>query len=137
MSTATITRRRSGKRPKAEFPIDPYNFTPLRDGVLVRDLPEAPRKDGLVIIRENPELKNVVSSTTDGTADDYRREGRTGIVIACGPGRMSKRNRLIPLTVKPGDQVTYTAWNDLDASLPAGFRLIMEGDIWFVHEKAN
>lgn len=134
MSTVTISRPRS-KRPQASFPIDPYKFTPLHDGVLVRDLPQAPRGDGLIVIRENPELVNAISGTTDGSGDDYRRVGIVGEVIAIGPGRLSKRNRRIPMTVKPGYQVTCTAWNDLELGLPKGFRLVCEGDIWFIHEK--
>lgn len=137
MSTATVTRhtkKSKSKRLVASFPIDPYTFTPLRDGVLVRDLPQQPRGDGLIIIRENPEMHDAVTGTTDGTHGDYRRIGVVGEIIACGPGRTSKKNRLIPLSVQPGDRITYTAWNDADDALPAGFRLIQEGDIWFTHE---
>ena len=135
MSTTAITRRRSAKRPQADFPIDPFKFTPLHDGVLVRDLPEAPRGDGLIVIRENPELVNAISGTTDGSGDDYRRVGIVGEVIAIGPGRLSKRNRRIPMTVKPGDRITCTSWNDLELGLPKGFRLVREGDVWFIHEE--
>jgi co-chaperonin GroES (HSP10) len=111
--------------------IDPSKLQPMRDLVLVRDLPPKPHHLGLVIIRENPELGDVISGTTDGSHGDYRHVACDGEVIAVGPGKYNeKTQRRIPVTVQPGDIVRYTAWNDLPDLLPPGFRLIQQGDIW-------
>jgi hypothetical protein len=109
--------------------IDPYKFKPLRDGVLLRDLPE-PRKDGLIIIRENPDVINAISGTTDGSGGDYRRVGIVGEVIAVGPGKLDKKLRRVPMTLKPGDRVRVSSWNDGVNWLPEGFRLVQQADVW-------
>lgn len=117
--------------------IDPYRFKPLRDGVLVRDLDPPPAAGRIILALENPECVDAISGTTDGSHGNYSRRPVDGVVIACGPGRRSEKGVLRPMSVKPGDRVRYTAWNDGEAWLPKGFRLVMEGDIWWKHEETK
>lgn len=110
--------------------IDPYKFQPLRDGVIVRDFGQKTHPLGLVLIRENPEMVDVVSNQTDGSHGDYRRIPIDGEVIAVGPGKYDAKGRRKPTVVKPGDKVRYSTWNDAPDVLPEGFRMIQEADIW-------
>jgi co-chaperonin GroES (HSP10) len=110
--------------------VDPYKFQPLDNRVLVRDSPVRSHPQGLVVVRENPDQVDVVSNQTDGDHGDYRRIAIDGEVIACGPGKLDKKLRRIPLSVKPGERVRYTSWQDGEGLFPPGFRLIREADIW-------
>lgn len=121
--------------------IDPLIFQPLRDLVLVRDLQSLQNRlspGGIVMVLENPELVDVVSGTTDGSHGNYARESLEVEVVAIGPGKWIHEKRkswFKPTTLKPGDRVRCTAWNDApDDALPAGYRLILEGDVWWKHE---
>lgn len=107
---------------------DPYKIEPTQDRVIVRDFPQP--SSLVVLIRKNPNCVDVVSGQTKGDHGDYRRVGIYGEVIAVGPGKRDKKDRLKRTTVKPGDKVQYTAWNDGEDFLPSGFRMITEGDIW-------
>jgi co-chaperonin GroES (HSP10) len=121
--------------------MDPKQFKPLRDGVLVRLLPERPHPLGLTIQRENPQMVDVVSNQTDGNHGDYRRTSVKGIVIAVGPGKWCKRKgcgeHFVPTVLKPGQHITFTAgWDDSDGAFP-GHALIQEADVWFVNRNAS
>ena len=99
---------------------------PLHDRVLVRLL-EKERADGLVIIRERPDCVDLVG---DGPQhSDHRRVGFTGVVVAVGPGKLDEKFKFRATRVKPGEVVTFSAWDDLDGRIP-GHCMIREGDIW-------
>ena len=62
---------------------------------------------------------------TGQTTDNFL----TGIVLAIGPGKRSRKGPRIPMTVKAGDKVMFSGrWNDLP-QLPPNQALITEGDI--------
>lgn len=104
------------------------NIRPLHDRVLVRRLPEAPRLDGLILIKNDASMMDVVHDGTDKHSD-YRRVPLLGEVVAVGPGKYDEKNRFHRTTVKPGDVVIFTDWNDWDQA-PAGLYMIREGDVW-------
>lgn len=68
-----------------------------------------------------------------------------GTVIAVGPGKFDKKGRLRPLTVKPGDFITYGdivrgydfypvyAEEHLDGTITE-YRILQEADICFIAE---
>jgi co-chaperonin GroES (HSP10) len=114
------------------MPPEQLPFEPTLDRVLVRRIAE-PRKDGLVLIRENPDCVDVVSNQTDGAHGDYRRVPVLGVVVAVGPGRFDKKFKFHPTTVKPGEVVIFTEWNDW-AEAPEDLYLIREADIWGRYE---
>jgi co-chaperonin GroES (HSP10) len=116
----------------------PEQFKPLRDGVLVCLLPSRPHPLGLIIQREHPAFHDVVSKQTDGTHGDYRHVSAEGIVVSVGPGKLNKTGKsFIPTTLKPGDNITFTAgWDDLEGAIP-GHVLIQEADVWWLNAKAS
>jgi len=121
--------------------MNPEQFQPLRDGVLVRLLSDRPHPLGLIVLRENPQFVDVVSNQTDGAHGDYRHVSAEGIVIAVGPGRwhdkQSGSSHFIPTTLKPGERITFTAgWDDLEGAI-AGHVLVREADVWWRNENAS
>lgn len=109
--------------------VAPEQIIPLHDRVLIERLPGAPRLDGLIVIRENPDCVDAVSATTDGDHADYRRVPILGRVVSVGRGKHDAKFRFHPTVVKPGDVVVFTDWNDW-AEAPPGFHMVREGDIW-------
>ncbi|HUD64704.1 MAG TPA: hypothetical protein VMQ17_09005 [Candidatus Sulfotelmatobacter sp.] len=114
------------------MPREQIPFQPALDRVLVRRM-EKSDDNGLVVIRENPHLVDVVSNQTDGNHGDYRRVPVLGIVVAVGPGKYNQKFKFKPTTVKPGEVVIFTEWNDW-ADAPEGLYLIREADIWGHYE---
>jgi co-chaperonin GroES (HSP10) len=106
------------------------DIRPLQDRVLVRAINQAfttadlrPRSNGsIILIRKD-------STLVDGVEGDYRRMPLCGEVLAVGPGKYDKKNRFHPTTVKPGEIVIFTDWNDWEQA-PPGVHMITEGDIW-------
>lgn len=112
------------------MPAEPIPFQPTLDRVLVRRLKQKTRKHDLVVVRENPDCVDVVSNQADGSHGDYRRVGIVGVIVAVGPGKFDEENwKFYPTTVKPGEVVMFTEWNDW-ADAPEDLYLIREADIW-------
>lgn len=109
--------------------IDPEQLQPILDRVLIRELP-LPGK--LIVIRED---ENSIDGRADGPGD-YRRRPRKGIVIKAGPGKWihpPKHSSFFrPTTIRPGQIVTFSSWQDWEDA-PAGYFMVLEGDVWFVH----
>ena len=108
--------------------IDPSQIIPLYDRVLVEVLSEKPRLDGLILVKNDSTVSDAVN---DGTVDhaDYRRVPLLGRIVAVGPGKHDIKWHFHPTTVKPGEVVIFTSWDDADGLLP-GHHMIREGDIW-------
>lgn len=66
-----------------------------------------------------------------------------GTVIAVGPGKTDKRGRLWPLTVKPGDFITYGDLNRGYDFYPkyeedgVTYRILQEADVCFIADQDN
>ena len=102
---------------------------PTEDRVLVRRLMEQIDAKSILCIREHPECVDVVSHQTDGNHGDYRRTGLLGVIVAVGPGKYSPRGKFKPTTVKAGEVIIFSNWNDW-ADAPEDLFLIREADIW-------
>jgi co-chaperonin GroES (HSP10) len=105
------------------------SIQPIHDRVLIRELPPAQRKDGLIIIREHPDKKDFLSNDTTGEHQDVQRVGAMGVVVAVGPGVWDEKFKFHPTTLRPGEVVVFTAWDDLEGAIP-GHVMVREGDIW-------
>ena len=118
--------------PNTTLPAIVEALRPIHDRVLVRVLPEEPRLDGLVLVRDDPQSIDAVNEGT-GDHSDYRRVPLMGEIIAVGPGRWHRpehgKEFFKATIVKPGELVIFTNWNDWEAA-PEGFAMITEGDIW-------
>lgn len=95
---------------------------PTQDYILVRP-----------VLRKQSDVLHVISN------EKYTQ----GIVVAAGPGKTDHRGRLWPLTVKPGDFITY---GDLDRGYDfypkyeengEVFRILQEADIAFIADPDN
>jgi len=116
--------------------MNPEQFRPLRDGVLVRLLPARPHPLGIIVQRQNPHLVDVVANQTDGNHGDYRHVSAEGVIVSVGPGVWGKKT-FKPTTLKPGQEITFTAgWDDLEGQIP-GHVLVREADVWWINEKQN
>lgn len=75
---------------------------PLRDHILIRPDPIANHITNTGI---------VVNARTEGTGTNHAgsREqlGRTGVVVAVGPGKVSRKGELMAHDLKPGDRVLF------------------------------
>jgi co-chaperonin GroES (HSP10) len=109
--------------------LEPIPFQPGEDRVLVRRIAEQIDAKSILCIREHPECVDVVSNQVDGNHGDYRRTGLLGVIVAVGPGKMSPRFKFRPTTVKPGEVIVFSNWNDWEDA-PEGLYLIREADIW-------
>jgi co-chaperonin GroES (HSP10) len=115
--------------------IEPNDFAPIDDRVLIRALPVNLNPSSLIVIRENEHLVDFVGDGSNGEHNDNRRVGIVGVVVATGPGGWDeKKFKVQKMSVKPGDVVMFTAWNDLATLLPSDHYLIREGDIWGMYE---
>lgn len=71
-------------------------FRPLRDQILVKpDELQTMTGSGLII------------KAREGIHESQSQLGRTGTVIAAGPGKRNAKDRLIPVQVKPGDRIAF------------------------------
>lgn len=102
---------------------------PLHDRVLLRKIEKEWKPEEIVWVRDHPEFVDVVENMTDGRHGDYRRMPIMGVILAVGPGKRDKKFRLRPTTVKPGEVVIFTDWNDWE-SAPKGVYMVREADIW-------
>lgn len=93
-------------------------FRPLHDRVLVRRLEQEEKTAGGIIIPD--------------TAKEKPMEGE---VIAAGEGARTEDGRLIPMAVKPGDQILFGKWSGTEVKINGEELLIMkESDIMGIIE---
>lgn len=94
-------------------------LTPTQDYILVRP-----------VERKQSDVLQVISN------EKYTQ----GEVVAIGPGKVDEKGRRQPLTVKPGDFITY---GDLDKGFDfyppyreggTEYRILQEADVCFVHD---
>jgi chaperonin GroES len=97
------------------------NFRPLHDRVLVRRIEEDERSAGGIII-----------------PDTAKEKPMQGEVIAVGPGGRDDAGKIVPLDVKPGDQIIFGKWSGTEVRIDGEELLIMkEADIMGVVEGAK
>lgn len=95
------------------------SFKPTQDYILVRP-----------VERKQSDILEVISS------EKYTQ----GVVISVGPGKRNKKGILRPLTVKPGDFITYGDLNRGYDFYPkyeenrVTYRILQEADIAFIAE---
>ncbi|KKU14420.1 hypothetical protein A3I34_00175 [Candidatus Jorgensenbacteria bacterium RIFCSPLOWO2_02_FULL_45_12] len=93
------------------------NLKPLSNNILIEYIEEEKKttKSGIVL-PDNVEKK----------------EHTKGVVISTGPGKMTEKGTLTPITVKPGDKVLFSKpWSD-DKKLEEGdkkYFIVSEDDI--------
>jgi chaperonin GroES len=93
-------------------------FRPLHDRVVVRRVDEEARSAGGIII-----------------PDTAKEKPMQGEVIAVGPGARDEKGDLVPLDVKPGDQVLFGKWSGTEVKIDGEDLLIMkESDIMGILE---
>lgn len=95
------------------------NFRPLYDRVLVKRLVSEERTASGLVIPESAKEKPQQAK-----------------VIAVGQGRLSKKNELIPLTVKAGDTILFGKYTGDEIKVDGEEHLILrEQDILAIVEK--
>ena len=95
------------------------NFRPLYDRVLVKRLVSEDRTASGLVIPESAKEKPQQAK-----------------VIAAGQGRLSKKNDLIPLTVKAGDTILFGKYTGDEIKIDGEEHLILrEQDILAIVEK--
>ncbi len=96
-------------------------FRPLHDRVLVRRAEEDERSVGGIIIPD--------------TAKEKPMQGK---VIAVGPGARDENGKIVPLSVKVGDQILFGKWSGTEVKIDGEDLAIMkEADILGVVEGAK
>jgi len=96
-------------------------FRPLHDRVLVRRVEEDERSVGGIIIPD--------------TAKEKPMQGK---VIAVGPGARDENGKIVPLSVKVGDQILFGKWSGTEVKIDGEDLAIMkESDILGVVEGAK
>jgi chaperonin GroES len=101
-------------------------FLPLADKILV--LPDVYREDvtdvGLIV--KTKDTLNAASAT---------HLGRSGVVVAVGPGKADKKGRVVPMDVKVGDKVFFGEFQYRTHYLNDVKHLILqEADICWIEE---
>jgi chaperonin GroES len=97
------------------------HFRPLHDRVLVRRIDAEEKTAGGIIIPD--------------TAKEKPQEGE---VIAAGLGGRNEQGQLVPLDVKPGDQVLFGKWSGTEVKIDGKELLIMkESDLLGVVENTS
>ncbi len=95
------------------------SFRPLYDRILVKRLKSEERTSGGLVIPESAKEKPQQAE-----------------VIAVGQGRLTKKNELAPLTVKPGDIILFGKYTGDDIKLDGEEHLILrEQDVLAIVEK--
>jgi co-chaperonin GroES (HSP10) len=120
----------------AEVPIVPIHDRvlvrrmPVDDLVRVKDITDgvAANAKGLVITTPEPECMDVAHDLT-GDHADYRRVPIRGTIVAVGPGKLDHKFKFRPTTVKPGQVIRFSHWNDLAGAIDPELCMITEGDI--------
>jgi len=96
-------------------------FRPLHDRVLVRRVDEDERSAGGIII-----------------PDTAKEKPMQGEVIAVGPGARDENGKIVPLSVKVGDQILFGKWSGTEVKINGEDLAIMkESDIFGVVEGAK
>ena len=97
---------------------------PLRDHIVVRQDVYAEASATLYVPQRRP---------SEHFTEAQAQLGRSGTVIATGPGRRTKHGRTIPISVKPGDKIM---WEELlHPTTQDGHIIITERDITAVIEE--
>jgi len=97
------------------------HFRPLHDRVLVRRIDAEEKTAGGIIIPD--------------TAKEKPQEGE---IVAAGPGGRNEQGQLIPIDVKPGDQVLFGKWSGTEVKIDGQDYLIMkESDLLGVVDKTG
>src|SRR5258707_12547529 len=92
-----------------------------------------PRRDSVVISREDTETKTGGGILITDTAGEKPEEGE---VIAVGPGGRDETGKLIPIDLKQGDKVLFGKWSGTEVKIDGVEYLIMkESDIMGVIEQ--
>jgi chaperonin GroES len=96
------------------------SFRPLHDRVVVRRIEAEEKSAGGIII-----------------PDTAKEKPQRGEVVAAGPGARDESGEIVPLDVKPGDQVLFGKWSGTEVKINGEDLLIMkESDILGVVEDA-
>lgn len=91
---------------------------PLKDRIIVRQLPEETVSKGGILLPDNATKKP-----------------QEGDVVFAGPGRVLDNGQLKPLDVKVGDRIIFTKYSGMDVQLGGETLLIMrEDDVLAVRE---
>lgn len=92
---------------------------PLSDRIVVRPSKAEEKTKGGIIVPDTAKERPV-----------------WGEVIAVGPGRMSDDGKLIPMTIKVGDQVLYGKYSGTEVNIEGEELLIMrESDVFAIIPK--
>ncbi len=95
------------------------NLKPLSDRIVVRPSKAEEKTKGGIIVPDTAKEKPV-----------------WGEVIAVGPGRMSDEGKVIPMTIKVGDQVLYGKYSGTEVTIEGEELLIMrESDVFAIIPK--
>lgn len=95
-----------------------------------------PTQDYIVVrpvVRKQSEILEIISG----------EKFTQGVVIAVGPGKRNRKGNLVPLTVKPGEFITYgdlARGYDFYAKYEENgveYRVLQEADICFIAEPDN
>lgn len=102
-------------------------FRPLNDYVLVKFNKLAKRSDTIVL-----------------AGDHDTAAVRTGVVLRVGPGRITKKGKRGPMSVKAGDHITFFRWHQehqpgkanaqVLAELGDDITVVRENDILFTYD---
>ncbi|WP_341704745.1 co-chaperone GroES [Ferrovibrio sp.] len=91
---------------------------PLHDRVVVRRIDADEKTAGGIII-----------------PDTAKEKPMRGEIVAAGPGARNERGEIVPLDVKPGDQVLFGKWSGTEVKIDGEELLIMkESDIMGIIE---
>ena len=94
------------------------NLKPLHDRLIVRPAKADEVTKGGIILPDTAKEKPV-----------------QGEVLACGPGRIDDAGKLMPIGVKPGDNVLYGKYSGTEISVDGEDVLIMrESDVFAIVE---
>lgn len=101
------------------------SFVPLRDRLLVKPDPQL----------HHVSLSGLVLQARDGIRSSQEQLGRTGTVIAIGPGRRTAKGVLVPSAVRVGDRILFGEWEYAKVSgNGVDWLVIQEADIEAVIE---
>lgn len=74
-------------------------------------MPFAPKADRILVkpddVLEHVSAAGIVIAAKDGIVTSQEQWGRSGTVIAVGPGKTTRKGELLPVEVKPGDRVLF------------------------------
>jgi len=94
---------------------------PLRDRIVVQPDP----------LLEHVTTSGLIRQARTGIGTSQEQLGRTGTVIAVGPGKTTRKGVTLPLVVQPGDKVLLGEWEFPETD---GFLVAQEADVCSVIE---